>query len=45
METFCQQFRCTDFIMDCQFPGMDPALGTRSLELFAKEVMPAFRAR
>ena len=43
MEKFAQQYKCTDFIMDCQFPGLDPRKGTRSLELFAKEVMPAFR--
>jgi len=43
MEKFCQQFQCTDFIMDSQFPGLDPRKGTRSMELFAKEVMPAFR--
>jgi hypothetical protein len=29
--------------MDCQFPGLDPKKGTKSLELFAKHVMPAFR--
>lgn len=45
MESFCASYQCTDFIMDCQFPGLDPALGTKSLELFAKEVMPAFRGR
>lgn len=45
LEKFCDTFRCTDFIMDSQFPGLDPALGTRSMELFAKEVMPAFRQR
>ncbi len=43
MEKFCQQFQCTDFIMDSQFPGLDPRKATRSMELFAKDVMPAFR--
>lgn len=43
LETFQKEFHCTDFIMDMQYPGMDPAKGTRSLELFAKEVMPNFR--
>ena len=43
IEKFSQDFKCTDFIMGTQFPGLDPALGTRSLELFAKEVMPNFR--
>jgi alkanesulfonate monooxygenase SsuD/methylene tetrahydromethanopterin reductase-like flavin-dependent oxidoreductase (luciferase family) len=43
LEQFCKEYKCTDFIMDTQFPGLDPAKGTRSMELFAKEVMPAFR--
>lgn len=43
MEKFCAKYQCTDFIMDSQFPGLDPKKGTRSLELFAQEVMPAFR--
>ncbi len=43
LERFCDEYRCTDFIMGTQFPGLDPAKGTRSLELFAKEVMPRFR--
>ena len=43
MEKFAKKYVCTDFIMDSQFPGLDPKLGTRSMELFAKEVMPAFR--
>ena len=43
MEKFEAKYTCTDFIMDCQFPGLDPKKGTKSLELFAKHVMPAFR--
>lgn len=43
LEKFASEFLCTDFIMDMQYPGLDPAKGTRSLELFAKEVMPNFR--
>jgi alkanesulfonate monooxygenase SsuD/methylene tetrahydromethanopterin reductase-like flavin-dependent oxidoreductase (luciferase family) len=43
MEQFCQEFRCTHFIMSTQLPGMDPKKGTRALELFAQEVMPSFR--
>jgi len=26
-----------------QVPGVDPAKGSRSMELFAQEIMPAFR--
>ena len=43
MEKFRKEFLCTHFVMGTQLPGMDPKKGTRSLELFAKEVMPAFR--
>lgn len=43
MEKFVAEFKCTDFIMNTQFPGIDPAKATRSMELFAKEVMPKFR--
>lgn len=44
IERFQGEFQCTDFIMGTQFPGLDPALGTRALEMFAKEVMPRFRS-
>jgi alkanesulfonate monooxygenase SsuD/methylene tetrahydromethanopterin reductase-like flavin-dependent oxidoreductase (luciferase family) len=43
IERFSQDFHCTDFILDSQFPGLDPSRGTRALELFAKEVMPQFQ--
>ncbi|MFP6680691.1 MAG: hypothetical protein VCB07_00705, partial [Gammaproteobacteria bacterium] len=42
LEQFCKDFHCTDFIMDMQFPGLDPAKATRSMELFASELMPSF---
>ena len=40
---FRRDYSCTHFIMASQLPGMDPALATRSAELFAHEVMPDFR--
>lgn len=43
LQQFQQEYRCTDFIMNTQFPGLDPARGTRAMELFAREVMPNFR--
>lgn len=43
LERFKQEYRCTHFIMSTQLPGMDPQKATRSMELFAKELMPAFR--
>ncbi|MCZ6772652.1 MAG: LLM class flavin-dependent oxidoreductase [Proteobacteria bacterium] len=43
LEAFRDEYQCTDFILGTQFPGLDPAKGTRSLELFAREVMPNFR--
>jgi alkanesulfonate monooxygenase SsuD/methylene tetrahydromethanopterin reductase-like flavin-dependent oxidoreductase (luciferase family) len=45
MEKFCSDYHCTDFIMSTHLAGIDPKKSTRSLELFAKEVMPAFRQR
>lgn len=41
--TFRDDFACTDFILSTHFAGIDPAKSTRSLELFAHEVMPKFR--
>jgi alkanesulfonate monooxygenase SsuD/methylene tetrahydromethanopterin reductase-like flavin-dependent oxidoreductase (luciferase family) len=43
LEQFQKSFRCTHFIMSTQLPGLDPRKATRSLELFAQQVMPAFR--
>lgn len=43
LERFRREYLCTHFIVSTQLPGMDPRKGTRALELFAKEVMPAFR--
>jgi hypothetical protein len=31
------------FVIGAQLPGLDPKKGTRSLELFAKEVMPSLQ--
>jgi alkanesulfonate monooxygenase SsuD/methylene tetrahydromethanopterin reductase-like flavin-dependent oxidoreductase (luciferase family) len=45
MEKFCTDYQCTDFIMSTHFAGIDPKKSTRSLELVAKEVIPAFRNR
>lgn len=43
IEKFQTEYQCTDFIMNTQFPGLDPAKGTRAMELFATKVMPHFR--
>jgi alkanesulfonate monooxygenase SsuD/methylene tetrahydromethanopterin reductase-like flavin-dependent oxidoreductase (luciferase family) len=43
LERFRQDFLCTHFIMGTQLPGLDPKKATRSLELFAKEIMSSFR--
>ena len=43
LEQFSKDFRCTHFIMATQLPGLDPKKATRSLELFARELMPSFR--
>ena len=44
MEKFNSEFKCTHFIMSTQLAGMDPRKSTRSLELFANEVMPNFQS-
>ena len=45
LDKFCNDFACTDFILSSHFAGLDPAKSSRSNELFAKEVIPAFRDR
>ena len=44
MEAFQRDFMCTDLVCYMQVPGMDVAKGTKSMEQFARHVMPAFRA-
>jgi alkanesulfonate monooxygenase SsuD/methylene tetrahydromethanopterin reductase-like flavin-dependent oxidoreductase (luciferase family) len=43
LERFRKEFSCTHLIMATQLPGLEPGKATKALELFAKEVMPAFR--
>jgi alkanesulfonate monooxygenase SsuD/methylene tetrahydromethanopterin reductase-like flavin-dependent oxidoreductase (luciferase family) len=43
MSKFISEYKCTDFILNSQFPGLSPEKGTRALELFATEVMPRFQ--
>ena len=43
LEQFTQEFQCTHFVMSTQLPGLDTQKANRSLEIFAKEVMPHFR--
>ena len=45
LDAFCNEFTCTDFICSTHFAGIDPQKSSRSNELFAKHVMPAFRDR
>ncbi|MEM7542798.1 MAG: LLM class flavin-dependent oxidoreductase [Pseudomonadota bacterium] len=45
LDAFANDFVCTDLVTYMQFPGLDVAKGSRSMELFAKEVMPEFRER
>jgi alkanesulfonate monooxygenase SsuD/methylene tetrahydromethanopterin reductase-like flavin-dependent oxidoreductase (luciferase family) len=45
LDQFCNDFACTDFILSTHFAGIDVAKSSRSNELFAREVMPAFRDR
>jgi alkanesulfonate monooxygenase SsuD/methylene tetrahydromethanopterin reductase-like flavin-dependent oxidoreductase (luciferase family) len=45
LDRFAGGTLCTDFILSTHFAGIDVARSTRSLELFAREIMPAFRQR
>jgi alkanesulfonate monooxygenase SsuD/methylene tetrahydromethanopterin reductase-like flavin-dependent oxidoreductase (luciferase family) len=45
LDAFCTEFTCTDFISSTHFAGIDPKKSSRSNELFAKHVIPAFRDR
>jgi alkanesulfonate monooxygenase SsuD/methylene tetrahydromethanopterin reductase-like flavin-dependent oxidoreductase (luciferase family) len=41
LERIIDETPITELIINCQMPGIDPALAYRSLETFAKEILPA----
>jgi alkanesulfonate monooxygenase SsuD/methylene tetrahydromethanopterin reductase-like flavin-dependent oxidoreductase (luciferase family) len=43
VEALLKNSPITHFVMGMQIPGVDPRKGTRSMELFAKEIMPGLR--
>ena len=43
LDAFRADYACTDFILSTHFAGLDPRKSSRSNELFARHVMPAFR--
>lgn len=43
LEEYCRQTRVTHMVMWTQLPGLDPRKARRSMELFAKYVIPHFR--
>ena len=43
LQTSCQSLRTTHIVLGMLLPGLDPAKMRRSMELFAKEVMPTFK--
>ena len=45
LDQFCNDFKCTDFILSTHFAGIDPKKSSRSNALFAKHIIPAFRDR
>ncbi|MGB1885387.1 MAG: hypothetical protein ACPHUF_15915, partial [Gammaproteobacteria bacterium] len=45
LDSFFNDFACTDFILSSHFAGLPPEKSSRSNELFAREVMPQFRNR
>jgi len=44
MSDFKKNFECTDFILSSHFAGIDPRKSSYSNALFAKHVMPKFKA-
>jgi alkanesulfonate monooxygenase SsuD/methylene tetrahydromethanopterin reductase-like flavin-dependent oxidoreductase (luciferase family) len=43
LRQFTADFNCTHLAMATQLPGLDPGAANRSIELFAREVMPEFQ--
>lgn len=43
LDRFTKEVRTTHLVLAMHLPGIDPAKSRRSMELFAKEVMPQFR--
>ena len=43
VEALLKQSQITHFVMGMQLPGVDPRKGTRSMELFATEILPGLR--
>ena len=43
IEQFCKNVRTTHLVMGMHLPGLAPAKSQRSMELFAKEVIPGLR--
>ena len=43
LQVSCQSLRTTHIVLGMLLPGLDPAKMRRSMELFAKEVMPTFK--
>lgn len=44
LELMTKSIRTTHLVMGMHMPGLDPAKSQRSMELFAKEVMPTFHS-
>jgi len=42
IEDMTKKIRTTHLVMGMHLPGLDPAKSQRSMELFAKELMPRF---
>ncbi len=43
INAFTKDVRTTHLVLGMHLPGIDPAAVQRSMELFAKEVMPAIK--
>jgi alkanesulfonate monooxygenase SsuD/methylene tetrahydromethanopterin reductase-like flavin-dependent oxidoreductase (luciferase family) len=44
LHRFQADYACTDFILSTHFAGINPQKSARSNELFARQVIPEFRA-
>ena len=45
LEQFTRRVRTTHLVLGMHFPGIDPKLARRSMETFARELLPSFKER
>jgi hypothetical protein len=45
LEQFTRRVRTTHLVLGMHFPGIDPKLARRSMETFARELLPSFKEK